>query len=93
LYGLNPAINCVIHVHSPEIWHRAGELELPMTDPGASYGTVEMAEAVSELIRAAGLPALGIFAMGGHEDGIVSFGANPSQAGEILVSTCARALE
>ena len=92
LYGLNPAINCVIHVHSPEIWQHGEALNLPVTDAGAAYGTIAMAEAVAVLIEEMGHPDHGLFSMGGHQDGVVSFGASPKQAGELLVSTCARVL-
>ena len=43
IYSLDPALRCVIHAHSPEIWQRARELDIPTTRPEVPYGTPEMA--------------------------------------------------
>lgn len=92
LYRASSAARCVIHVHSPEIWHAAAALGLPCTDPQAAYGTPAMAQAVRELFDAGALARdQGLFAMLGHEDGIVSYGLDADMAGSLLIAALGRA--
>lgn len=93
LYQMDQAIGFVIHVHSPLIWHQAGQLGLPITPPQVEYGTPAMADAVAECCRRKGLTNSGVIAMGGHEDGILAFGQTATQAGELLLDCFARARE
>jgi hypothetical protein len=85
IYDMESAIRSVFHVHSPEIWQRAASLGLPITREDVPYGTPEMAEEVRRLFRDSDVLERGIFSMGGHEDGIVSFGRSEDEAGEILL--------
>ena len=82
----------MLHAHAPEIWREARTLGLPITRREVANGTPEMALEVQRLYRESQLPSTGILAMGGHEDGVLAFGATPEQAGEALVRTLARAL-
>lgn len=92
VYVRDRQIRFVMHAHCPEIWRRAGDLSVPTTSPQAAYGTPEMAAEVARLFKYSDVRQRGIFAMGGHEDGVVSFGASAGQAGEALVDCLARAL-
>ncbi len=92
VYQRIPAARFVFHVHSPDIWRNMEALELPVTDPAAEYGTPEMARATEAVLADLGLPASGTLAMGGHEDGILSWGERAEEAGSRLVSLLARAL-
>ncbi len=91
VYDLTPSIRAVFHVHSPVIWRKRAQLTLPTTDASIEYGTPEMAEAVRVMARQTALLDHGCFAMGGHEDGIVSFGRSIEDAGTRLMSLLARA--
>lgn len=91
LYQLDPAIGFVIHVHDPSIWLHAHDLGLPTTPAEIAYGTPAMADAVEQCYRQAGLNGSGVIAMGGHEDGILAFGVEPDQAGELLLDCHHRA--
>lgn len=93
LYGLDDSLRFVMHVHSPLIWRRARHLGLPLTDPSAAYGTPEMAEEVGRLMADPQVRRLGIFAMGGHEDGLVAFGREAEAAGVILIHYLSLALQ
>jgi len=93
IYDLSPHIRFVYHAHSPTIWRRARDLRLPTSDPKVGYGTPEMAEEVQRLFRTTALMERRVFAMGGHEDGVVAFGHTPELAGHALVDTLARAYE
>ncbi|QKT03843.1 class II aldolase/adducin family protein [Ectothiorhodospiraceae bacterium 2226] len=92
LYRLDPRIGYVFHVHAPCIWARRASLGMPSTDPAIPYGTVAMAEAVAALFDDPAVRRARVFAMGGHEDGLVAFGRTADQAGAPLVSLLARAL-
>lgn len=92
LYALDESLRFVIHVHSPHIWHAASELGIPITREEVAYGTPEMAEEVRRLFQETDVRKLLIFAMGGHEDGVVSFGRTPEEAGLVLIRYLAQAL-
>lgn len=93
IYGLGAHIRFVFHTHSPVIWEQARHLRIPTTDPRVAYGTPEMAAEVERLFRDTSLADLGILAMGGHEDGILSFGRSAEEAGQITLRYLARAYE
>jgi hypothetical protein len=92
VYRGDPAIGCVMHGHSPEIWSRAAALGLPATDPAAAYGTPAMAHEVARLLAGPRPAPSGVFMMAGHQDGVVAFGADPEGAGTALIAVLARAL-
>ena len=85
VYKCFDSINCVFHVHSPEIWQANHKLELPTTPADIPYGTVEMANAVAGLIKSES----GVFCMLGHRDGVVCYGTDVSSTGLLLVDTLA----
>ncbi|WP_428264459.1 class II aldolase/adducin family protein [Haliangium sp.] len=91
IYDLSPHIRFVFHGHSAVIWQQARELGIPWTDPAVPYGTPEMAMEVQRLYRTGGLSERRIVAMGGHEDGVVVFGRNAEEAGQVLMVYLARA--
>ncbi|MBI5611801.1 MAG: class II aldolase/adducin family protein [Gammaproteobacteria bacterium] len=92
LYRLNADIHYVFHGHSPQIWRHARALGIPVTSPDVAYGTPAMAAEIERLYRAGILFAQGIVAMGGHDDGVVAFGARAEDAGLALVGALAAAL-
>jgi len=92
LYALDDSLRCVLHVHSPQLWLQAIPLGLPRTDPDAAYGTPEMAAEVRRLYADPAVREGRLIAMGGHEDGLVAFGASAEEAGTALVQAMARAL-
>jgi hypothetical protein len=92
LYGLNDSLRSVMHVHSPEIWRHCRELGISRTQEKASYGSPEMAAEVTRLL-ADDEGQVGLFAMAGHEDGVIAFGRSHEKAGTVLLRHLARALE
>ncbi len=93
VYDLGAHIRFVYHTHSATIWQRARLLRLPTTDPKVPYGTPEMAREVSRLYRSTALAEMQILAMGGHEDGIIAFGRNAEEVGQVMLRYLARAYE
>lgn len=93
LYALDADLRFVMHVHSPELWHYADPLGLPVTRPDVPYGSPEMSEEVRRLYHETNVRQRRLFAMGGHEDGLVSFGETAEAAGTALLTALARALQ
>jgi Class II Aldolase and Adducin N-terminal domain len=92
LYDASPAVRVVLHAHAPELWRRARALGLPVTREGAANGTPAMAVEVQRLYREGTFASVRVAAMGGHEDGVIAFGATAEEAGAALVGRLARAM-
>jgi hypothetical protein len=90
IYQLHEEISWVFHVHSPDLWRARSQLDLPSTPIDVPYGTQEMASAVKQLFIHQGSPMSLIFAMAGHEDGIISFGRHADEAGALLLKLYAK---
>jgi hypothetical protein len=90
LYLANPEVQCVIHVHSRQLFDYWQANELLATAADIPYGTPAMAQAVSQL--ATGQPLLPLlFAMGGHDEGIVVCGADVATTHALLLTELQRA--
>jgi hypothetical protein len=89
IYAANPAVHCVIHVHSRllfDAWLREGRISTTASIP---YGTPAMAMAVSALVQShSDLPLL--FAMAGHDEGFVACGADMASTHQQLLSAYRR---
>jgi ribulose-5-phosphate 4-epimerase/fuculose-1-phosphate aldolase len=90
IYRASLAANAVIHAHSGLIWRQAQKLRLALTSPEVGYGTPEMAAEVERLLVSAPGDG-GVFAMGGHEDGVVAYAANMDTAGRLMLDLLGRA--
>ena len=75
----------VFHTHCPKLWRAAKRLKLPITDPDAKCGSPEIFYSVVELLRDQDLCSRGILSMGGHEDGILTWGETADDAGFALL--------
>ncbi len=93
VYGLGSHIRWVFHSHSPTIWRRARQLNIPTTRPEVAYGTPQMAREVERLYRETQLAEVRILAMAGHEDGIITFGRTAEEAGGTAIAYLAKAYE
>ncbi len=87
VYALDDSVQAVIHVHSPEIWLNRERLKIAATPADVPYGTPEMAQAVKNIWRQGLLELNTVFAMAGHEDGVVSFGRDMNEAGMAMLNT------
>jgi len=77
LYASHDNIRVVIHVHSLCIWQGMLKEGLPHTAKDIPYGTPAMANAVKAIVQN---NSHGVLAMAGHEEGVITFGENWSQA-------------
>jgi hypothetical protein len=84
IYALDPAIRAVVHVHDATLWRKLTG-RIPTTSDEVSYGTPEMAREFQRLYEETDFPTRGAAVMGGHEEGIVSFGAGIAQAAERIL--------
>ena len=84
LYQLDASIRWVMHAHQASIWRAAKDLGLPLTAAEVPYGTPEMAAETVRLFRETDVCQIGMFAMAGHEDGIVSFGESAEKAAAVM---------
>jgi ribulose-5-phosphate 4-epimerase/fuculose-1-phosphate aldolase len=84
LYSANPHINAVIHIHHAKTWHNHLH-KLPTTAENIPYGSPEMAYAIMNLYLENKLQN-GVVIMGGHKDGIISFGENLENAYQLLAA-------
>lgn len=87
IYVSHPAIGAIIHIHSPQLWQQLLG-QVPTTRAEVPYGTPEMAAETQRLFAECDLAQLKIFAMAGHEDGIVTFGENLQIAYRVLINWC-----
>ncbi len=85
LYGLDESIRFVYHVHCAPLWQSAATLGIPVTDSAVPYGSPELAAEIERLFVTGLLYDHRMFAMGGHEDGLVSFGKSADVAGSVLL--------
>lgn len=84
IYEINAGIDCIFHIHHREMWEAMLEQGLAKTPKEIPYGTLEMARAAQALFPG---DLSGIFAMEGHQDGIIAFGASLDACGELLFDT------
>jgi L-ribulose-5-phosphate 4-epimerase len=85
IYALDARIGAVVHAHSRRLWERHFDA-LPTTDPDVPYGTPEMAREFARLFAGADFNRSQLAVMGGHEEGLVSFGPSLDDAARRLLS-------
>jgi L-ribulose-5-phosphate 4-epimerase len=82
LYQANPQIMSVFHVHHRDLWKLLQQTETDSISSEISYGTIEMAEAIRNI---ASTKSRGAIVMKGHEDGVITFGQSPEEAGKLIL--------
>jgi hypothetical protein len=85
VYTMAAEVRGVVHAHNHSLWRSVRERGLS-TDADVPYGTPEMAREVQRLFRETDVRDRKIFAMAGHEDGIVAFGLDLQEALTALAS-------
>jgi len=74
IYSLDEHIRYVVHGHAPKLWCNIDSLGIAATDRNVEYGTPAMAREIKRLYLREGKPPRAMFAMLGHEDGIIAYG-------------------
>lgn len=85
VYEQDPQVGAIAHIHCPKMWVRT---DLLRTNPDAEFGSKEMVNEVIRLFKETDVKKQQIFAMGGHQDGIIAFGPNIKSAVDILINFC-----
>lgn len=91
VYRTLPEMRYVFHAHNATIWQHAEELGLPSSTPGAACGTQAMACEIERLCTMHAVREGRVIVMGGHQDGIITFGVTADEAGSALVECLAAA--
>jgi len=85
VYEMDPGINAIIHVHNKQIWdeliHKA-----PTTSIDVEYGTPQMALEIKSLFKTTDVLDKKLLVMGGHEEGIITFGKDLEDAGALILN-------
>lgn len=84
IYESLPGVNFVFHVHHLALWKKLLQTN-PSTSADVEYGTPAMAREIQRLLKATDLASIKLFAMGGHEEGIISFASNAAEAGALII--------
>jgi len=84
IYESDAKVGAVIHCHDSRSWAVILN-QAPTTSKTAKYGTPEMAYEIMRLFRVTDLHSRKIFAMAGHEGGIVTFGRDLEGACSVLM--------
>jgi ribulose-5-phosphate 4-epimerase/fuculose-1-phosphate aldolase len=85
IYEFDKNINAVIHIHNKNLWKKLMN-KVPTTNKSVEYGTPAMAEEIIRLFDETNLKNKKILVMAGHEDGIISFGKDLNEAGNLLLN-------
>lgn len=85
IYACDPAIRSVLHIHHAQLWAFMCN-NYPTTGKDIPYGTPDMANEVFRLYQESKLPTVKLFAMAGHDEGIMAFGPNPMVVFQSLVA-------
>jgi hypothetical protein len=59
--------------------------KIPTTDPEVEFGTPEMAGEIKRLMEQREVRIEKIIVMGGHKEGLITFGRDLDEAGEVLL--------
>ena len=84
IYECSAATNAVIHIHNLNLWNSLLH-HAPTSSENVSYGTPGMANEIRRLFEETALSKEKIMVMGGHREGIISFGKDLEEAGSILL--------
>jgi ribulose-5-phosphate 4-epimerase/fuculose-1-phosphate aldolase len=84
IYSTCPQIKYIYHVHHKDLWNFMLRNNYDKTSREVEYGTQEMASSAKACISD---KTTGIFAMEGHEDGIIAYGTSAEATGKIILDT------
>lgn len=89
IYAARADVQCVIHVHSRVLFGHLLKASAPATPADVPYGTPAMAHTVAQLVaQQRTLPT--VFAMAGHDEGVVAYGADTASTLDALLALLQR---
>jgi ribulose-5-phosphate 4-epimerase/fuculose-1-phosphate aldolase len=84
IYASSPDACAVVHVHNLRMWDRYLGI-LPTTDPAVEYGTPDMAAEISRVMQLPETLSGKVLVMGGHREGLISFGKTLEEAVKVML--------
>jgi L-ribulose-5-phosphate 4-epimerase len=87
IYNSLPDVMAVVHIHNRPLWEKYLDL-LPTTNRAVEYGTPEMAREIERIIVLPETLKKKVFVMGGHEEGLISFGKTIEETALIILNLC-----
>ena len=84
IYESSPETNAVIHIHNMGMWKEYIH-KVPTTKTNAMYGTPEIANEIKRLFNETDVAVQRLIVMGGHKEGIITFGKTLAEAGSVLL--------
>lgn len=88
VYQSCPKANCVIHIHSKEIFEGMIRDKYPATPKEAAYGTPAIATAITRCVKDIG--SEGQIVLLGHEEGVIAYGASVERTCGLVVELYGR---
>jgi ribulose-5-phosphate 4-epimerase/fuculose-1-phosphate aldolase len=85
IYLANSEVGAVVHIHNRRLWDKFLDV-LPTTAGSVAYGTPEMAYEIGRIMAQPETLSKKVFVMGGHEEGIISFGRTVEEASLIIMA-------
>ncbi len=79
IYTSNSEAGAVVHIHNLQLWEKYLDV-LPTTSKEVEYGTPEMAFEISKIMAMPETLHKKVFVMGGHREGLISFGKTVEEA-------------
>jgi L-ribulose-5-phosphate 4-epimerase len=84
VYLMDPYVKAIIHVHNKKMWDTLLN-KIPTTSTSVEYGTPQMALEIKRLFNETNLIEKKLLVMGGHEEGVISFGKDMEEAGALIL--------
>ena len=85
IYNTIPWSAAVVHIHNRPLWDKYLNL-LPTTSTEVEYGTPAMAAEITRILSLPETLQQKIIIMGGHEEGIISFGQTLEEATSLILA-------
>ncbi len=85
VYDADPKIRAIVHSHNLALWQTLKD-KVPTTAEDVPYGTPAMAKEIIRLFAKTKVKEEKIIIMAGHEEGIITFGKNLTEAGNVMLN-------
>ena len=85
VYECDRTIKAIIHIHNKVLWEQLMD-RVPTSNKTVPYGTSKMASEIKRLFSETNLAQEKIMVMAGHEGGIIAFGKNLKEAGQLILN-------
>ena len=85
IYVASQEVGAIVHIHNLQLWEKYLNV-LPTTAKEIEYGTPEMAFEISKIMTLKETIHNKVFVMGGHKEGLISFGKTVEDAALVILA-------